>query len=91
MTVNAGMKMPSWFDLYHLSSDGPEDTEGIVQATKSGTNMIFIHTFFFPILLFNIFAKLMDCHCAATVRLNMCTSHAIPHMVPTGPGNRKSP
>ncbi|KAK6171997.1 hypothetical protein SNE40_018405 [Patella caerulea] len=33
VTLNAGMQMPSWFDIRGLSPDSPEDEEGIKQAT----------------------------------------------------------
>ncbi|KAF2356337.1 Phospholipase/carboxylesterase/thioesterase [Trinorchestia longiramus] len=32
VTLNAGFKMPSWFDLTSLEVDGPEDTQGIKAA-----------------------------------------------------------
>jgi len=32
VTLNAGLKMPSWFDLKALDASGPEDEEGIKQA-----------------------------------------------------------
>lgn len=37
VTLNAGYKMPSWFDLKTLDADGPEDEEGIKRASESGT------------------------------------------------------
>lgn len=33
VTLNAGFKMPSWFDLMTLEPNGPEDEEGIKKAT----------------------------------------------------------
>ncbi|XP_053214726.1 acyl-protein thioesterase 1-like isoform X2 [Panonychus citri] len=35
VTLNAGMIMPSWFDLMTLTHDGPEDGEGILKASAS--------------------------------------------------------
>ena len=32
VTLNAGFKMPSWFDLSSLDVDGPEDAQGIKAA-----------------------------------------------------------
>ncbi|KAK4316242.1 hypothetical protein Pmani_012577 [Petrolisthes manimaculis] len=32
VTLNAGFRMPSWFDLKSLDVDGPEDTAGIRKA-----------------------------------------------------------
>ncbi|XP_065161227.1 acyl-protein thioesterase 1 [Atheta coriaria] len=40
VTLNAGFRMPSWFDLKTLDVSGPEDEEGILTATKSIHNMI---------------------------------------------------
>lgn len=40
VTLNAGYKMPSWFDLKTLDSDGPEDEEGIKRASESVFQMI---------------------------------------------------
>jgi len=34
VTLNAGFRMPSWFDLKTLDASGPEDEEGIKQASK---------------------------------------------------------
>lgn len=33
VTLNAGFRMPSWFDLRTLDATAPEDEEGIVRAT----------------------------------------------------------
>lgn len=33
VTLNAGFRMPSWFDLRTLDATAPEDEEGIVSAT----------------------------------------------------------
>ncbi|XP_041987186.1 acyl-protein thioesterase 1 [Aricia agestis] len=33
VTLNAGFRMPSWFDLRSLDATGPEDEEGIIRAT----------------------------------------------------------
>lgn len=35
VTLNAGMIMPSWFDLMTLTHNGPEDAEGISKASQS--------------------------------------------------------
>lgn len=35
VTLNAGFEMPSWFDLRTLDMYGPEDTDGIKEATKN--------------------------------------------------------
>lgn len=40
VTLNAGFRMPSWFDLKALSASGPEDEEGITQAAKNVHTMI---------------------------------------------------
>ncbi|XP_019866715.1 acyl-protein thioesterase 1 isoform X2 [Aethina tumida] len=40
VTLNAGFRMPSWFDLKSLDESGPEDEEGIKNATKQVHNMI---------------------------------------------------
>ncbi|KAL4707716.1 hypothetical protein ACJJTC_014897 [Scirpophaga incertulas] len=34
VTLNAGFRMPSWFDLRTLDATAPEDEEGIVRATS---------------------------------------------------------
>ncbi|KAK3091501.1 hypothetical protein FSP39_020287 [Pinctada imbricata] len=34
VTLNAGMKMPSWFDIIGLGPDGPEDEAGIKTASN---------------------------------------------------------
>lgn len=34
VTLNAGFRMPSWFDLRTLDATAPEDEEGIVRATE---------------------------------------------------------
>lgn len=34
VTLNAGYRMPSWFDLISLSPDGPEDEAGIKKASE---------------------------------------------------------
>lgn len=33
VTLNAGFRMPSWFDLRTLDATAPEDEEGIMRAT----------------------------------------------------------
>lgn len=33
VTLNAGFRMPSWFDLRTLDATAPEDDEGILRAT----------------------------------------------------------
>lgn len=32
VTLNAGFRMPSWFDLKSLDESGPEDEEGTIQS-----------------------------------------------------------
>ena len=34
VTLNMGMKMPSWFDLYDLGNGKKYDEEGLLRATK---------------------------------------------------------
>lgn len=34
VTLNAGFRMPSWFDLRTLDATAPEDEEGILKATE---------------------------------------------------------
>ena len=34
VTLNAGFKMPSWFDIYGLSPDAKEDEQGIKSASQ---------------------------------------------------------
>jgi len=33
VSLNAGLRMPSWFDLKSLDPSGPEDEEGIKRAS----------------------------------------------------------
>lgn len=40
VTLNAGFRMPSWFDLKTLDIGGPEDEEGIKAASKQVHTMI---------------------------------------------------
>lgn len=40
VTLNAGFRMPSWFDLRTLDATAPEDEEGIVRATSLVHEMI---------------------------------------------------
>lgn len=40
VTLNAGFRMPSWFDLRTLENTGPEDEEGILRATDLIHEMI---------------------------------------------------
>lgn len=40
VTLNAGFKMPSWFDLKTLDISGPEDEDGIRKATQNVHTMI---------------------------------------------------
>jgi len=35
VSLNAGFRMPSWFDLKTLDIGGPEDEDGIISATKN--------------------------------------------------------
>ncbi|MCP3679506.1 MAG: carboxylesterase [Gammaproteobacteria bacterium] len=32
VTLNMGMEMPSWYDIYGLAEDSPQDNQGVVQA-----------------------------------------------------------
>jgi len=34
ITLNGGMQMPGWFDIYSLSSDGREDAQGLQEAVE---------------------------------------------------------
>ncbi|XP_050499275.1 acyl-protein thioesterase 1 [Diabrotica virgifera virgifera] len=40
VTLNAGFRMPSWFDLKSLDESGPEDEPGIKAATKQIHSLI---------------------------------------------------
>ncbi|XP_014368894.2 acyl-protein thioesterase 1 [Papilio machaon] len=40
VTLNAGFRMPSWFDLRTLDATAPEDEEGILRATELIHGMI---------------------------------------------------
>ena len=40
VTLNAGFRMNSWFDLYGLSPNTEEDTEGIKAASRKLTEMV---------------------------------------------------
>ncbi|XP_034942529.1 acyl-protein thioesterase 2 [Chelonus insularis] len=40
VTLNAGFRMPSWFDLKTLEATGPEDEEGIQKAAEMVHGMI---------------------------------------------------
>ncbi|XP_057313491.1 acyl-protein thioesterase 1-like [Hydractinia symbiolongicarpus] len=40
VTLNAGMKMPSWFDIKSLSFDGKEDDEGLEKSANSIKKLI---------------------------------------------------
>lgn len=40
VTLNAGFRMPSWFDLRSLDPTGPEDEEGIRKAAEYVHNLI---------------------------------------------------
>ncbi|XP_033230298.1 acyl-protein thioesterase 2 [Belonocnema kinseyi] len=40
VTLNAGFRMPSWFDLKSLDATGPEDEEGIRKAAELVHSMI---------------------------------------------------
>lgn len=35
VTMNFGMKMPAWFDIYGLNHDSRQDEKGILQATQT--------------------------------------------------------
>lgn len=57
VTLNAGFRMPSWFDLKSLDADGPEDEEGIKKASETGHFISYVIA-----LIFNIkFIKLFYC------------------------------
>lgn len=40
VSLNAGFRMPSWFDLKTLDANGPEDEDGIKRATELIHKMI---------------------------------------------------
>lgn len=40
VTLNAGFRMPSWFDLKTLDANGPEDEEGIKRASETVFQLI---------------------------------------------------
>lgn len=40
VTLNAGFRMPSWFDLKTLDMNGPEDADGIKSATADIQSLI---------------------------------------------------
>ena len=40
MTLNAGLRMPSWFDLKSLDPNGPEDEQGIKTAAAKIESII---------------------------------------------------
>ncbi|GAB0098595.1 acyl-protein thioesterase 1 [Sergentomyia squamirostris] len=40
VTLNAGFRMPSWFDLKTLDASGPQDEEGILSATVNVHKLI---------------------------------------------------
>lgn len=40
VTLNGGIRMPSWFDLMTLDANGPEDVEGIKRAAESVHQLI---------------------------------------------------
>jgi hypothetical protein len=40
VSLNMGMKMPSWFDLYGLSPAAPDDAEGIEKAVARVESII---------------------------------------------------
>lgn len=54
VTLNAGFRMPSWFDLRTLDATAPEDEEGIVNATSLVHRLIQaevkVPTYFYTIL-----------------------------------------
>ena len=37
VTLNAGFRMPAWFDIYSLDRSGQQDEAGILKATENGT------------------------------------------------------
>jgi phospholipase/carboxylesterase len=40
VTLNAGMSMPAWYDLYSLTAGGPEDESGIRHAAREIESLI---------------------------------------------------
>jgi len=40
VTLNGGMRMPSWFDLYGLSEDAKEDEKGIIKMSEEVTKTV---------------------------------------------------
>lgn len=40
VTINSGMLMPAWYDIYGLSPDTPEDEEGIQRSEKAIHSLI---------------------------------------------------
>ena len=42
VTLNMGMKMPSWFDLYDLGDGKKYDEEGLLRATKESELCVYV-------------------------------------------------
>lgn len=40
VSLNMGMPMPSWFDLFSLETDGLEDAEGVKKASETIVSLI---------------------------------------------------
>ncbi|CAD5111286.1 DgyrCDS608 [Dimorphilus gyrociliatus] len=40
VTLNGGMPMPSWFDIYGLAPDSPEDEQGVKQSAQKLAQLI---------------------------------------------------
>lgn len=40
VTLNGGLRMPSWFDLKSLDPNGPEDEQGIKKAADNVRKLI---------------------------------------------------
>eukprot|EP00118_Oscarella_pearsei_P006964 m.32708 g.32708 ORF g.32708 m.32708 type:complete len:55 (+) comp31683_c0_seq4:293-457(+) len=39
VSINMGMRMPSWFDIYELSVDAKQDERGVKKAADQSINM----------------------------------------------------
>ena len=50
VTLNMGMKMPSWFDLYDLGEGKKYDEEGILRATKESKLCACVHVIVFSLI-----------------------------------------
>lgn len=54
VTLNAGFRMPSWFDLKSLDADGPEDEEGIKKASETGHFISYVYCSYFQHKVYKI-------------------------------------